>query len=494
VVEAKAASPEELSPRDALVAACLFAGLALVYALTRSHWLDDWDSVNLALGLDDFDLGKHQPHPPGYPIHVAAGKLLHLFVSGHATALTLLSAFAGAAVASMFYLLVRRQLDAPYALGATLIMALTPLFWLQSGLALTDMFGMMFVLAFLLVEGAATQSARGDLARRIACGLIAGLSLGARPHFTLIIVVYWCIRAATAHTIDGKHVLTAVAGFAAGVALWLIPASLATGGPETYFIATVGQFKWRFGRPLASVLGSPVGVSAWFDRVITLIGSVGQAFAPMHLPESHHGRRVLFALLAVTPFVVLARRSPSKDVARPYMLACAVYLLMIFIMLPVATLRYFLPFSLIVGWSVPAYLALFRRPAVRAAALVPLLAVTVLPSFFLVGGLAKVPPPVAAFEWIRANRPTAVFYSGPLKRQALFYWPEGDLREAPKTDSDCATFRSLLESGRPVLSTRNELCGIAGERVASFKRDSRIHDKHNLVFIFSYRANSTGPR
>jgi hypothetical protein len=101
---------------------------------------------------------------------------------------------------------------------------------------------------------------------------------------------------------------------------------------------------------------------------------------------------------------------------------------------------------------------------------------------------------VAAFEWIRANRPTAVFYSGPLKRQALFYWPEGDLREAPKTDSDCATFRSLLESGRPVLSTRNELCGIAGERVASFKRDSRIHDKHNLVFIFAYRANSAGPR
>ena len=67
---------------------------------------------NLALGLDDFDLGKHQPHPPGYPIHVAAGKLLHLFLSNHATVLTLLSAFAGAAVASMFYLLVRRQLDA----------------------------------------------------------------------------------------------------------------------------------------------------------------------------------------------------------------------------------------------------------------------------------------------------------------------------------------------------------------------------------------------
>ena len=377
----------------------------------------------------------------------------------------------------MFYLLVRRQLDAPYALGATLIMALTPLFWLQSGLALTDMFGMMFVLAFLLVEGASPETARGDLVRRVACGVIAGLSLGARPHFTLIILVYWCIRGATAHTIEGKHVLTAVAGFAAGVALWLIPASLATGGPETYFIATVGQFKWRFGRPLASVLGSPIGFSSWFDRVITLIGSVGQAFAPMHLPESHLGRRALFGLLAVTPYLVLVWRSPSKDVARPYMLACAVYLLMIFIMLPVATLRYFLPFSLIVGWSVPAYLALFRRPVVRAAALVPLLAVTVLPSFFLVGGLAKVPPPVAAFEWIRANSPTAVLYSGysgPLKRHALFYWPEGDLREAPKTDSDCATFRSMLEvrGGRRFRPGTN----FAGWRARKSRRSSATRE------------------
>jgi 4-amino-4-deoxy-L-arabinose transferase-like glycosyltransferase len=410
-----------------LIAACLFAGLALVYALTRSHWLDDWDSVNLALGLDDFDVGKHQPHPPGYPIHVAAAKLLRLFVGGHAAALTLVSALTGAAVATMFYLLVRRQLDAPYALGAALIMALTPLFWLQSGLALTDMFGMVFVLAFLLAEGAATESARGDLARRIACGVIAGLSLGARPHYTLLILAYWCIRGA-APPIKAKHVITAVLAFAAGVALWLIPASTATGGAATYLVATIGQFNWRFGRPGASVLGTPVSFSFWFGRLLGLIGSIGQAYAPMHLPASEVGKRTLFGLLVVTPYVLLAWRSPSKAVARPYMLACAVYLLMIFIMLPVRNLRYFLPFSLIVGWAVPAFLLLFRRPAVRMAALVPLLAVTVLPSFFVIGGLTKIPPPVAALDWIKANSPGAVFYASSLHRHATFYWPEGGMR------------------------------------------------------------------
>ena len=39
-----------LSARDALTAALLFLGLAALFAFTRSHWLDDWDSVNFAFG------------------------------------------------------------------------------------------------------------------------------------------------------------------------------------------------------------------------------------------------------------------------------------------------------------------------------------------------------------------------------------------------------------------------------------------------------------
>lgn len=50
--------------------------------------------------------------------------------------------------------------------------------------------------------------------------------------------------------------MTAALAFSAGEVLWLIPASLATGGVETYLHATIGQFEWRFGRPGVSVLGS----------------------------------------------------------------------------------------------------------------------------------------------------------------------------------------------------------------------------------------------
>jgi 4-amino-4-deoxy-L-arabinose transferase-like glycosyltransferase len=192
-----------------LTAALLFMGLAAVFAITRSHWLDDWDSVNFALALDDFDVTRHRPHPPGYPLYIAAGKFAQVFVADHAAALTLVSALAGAAVASMVYLLDRRYEDRSAALCATLIMALSPLFWLQSGLALTDMFGMVFVLAFLLVEGGSPRTPQGDLARRIACGVIAGLALGARPHIAFLILVYWCIRASSSRSVGTAPVVTA---------------------------------------------------------------------------------------------------------------------------------------------------------------------------------------------------------------------------------------------------------------------------------------------
>jgi hypothetical protein len=37
--------------------------------------LEDIDSINFAMGVRAFDVARHQPHPPGYPIFIAAGKL-----------------------------------------------------------------------------------------------------------------------------------------------------------------------------------------------------------------------------------------------------------------------------------------------------------------------------------------------------------------------------------------------------------------------------------
>src|SRR5687767_15303876 len=85
-----------------LIAAAYLA--AHLFSLARS--LEDIDSINFALGLRDFDVAQHQPHPPGYPLYIGIGHvalgLVRLALprvlpsTAEALALALLSTLAGA--------------------------------------------------------------------------------------------------------------------------------------------------------------------------------------------------------------------------------------------------------------------------------------------------------------------------------------------------------------------------------------------------------------
>ena len=91
-----------------VVLALVFLALHLPY-LPAS--LEDLDSVNFALGIRDFDVARHQPHPPGYPVFIADREGRRApSVPSEATALALVSVVAGAlgvlAMAALF-----RRLD-----------------------------------------------------------------------------------------------------------------------------------------------------------------------------------------------------------------------------------------------------------------------------------------------------------------------------------------------------------------------------------------------
>jgi hypothetical protein len=68
--------------------------------------LEDIDSINFALGLHHYDPALHQPHPPGYPVFIAAGRValaaIHVVAPGltygraDALALAIWSAIGGA--------------------------------------------------------------------------------------------------------------------------------------------------------------------------------------------------------------------------------------------------------------------------------------------------------------------------------------------------------------------------------------------------------------
>src|SRR5262245_54716525 len=77
--------------------------------------LEDYDSINFGLALHDYDIVKNQPHPPGYPVYIAGGRVLLSLVHAarpgldsiraDGVALSLFSAVMGAiAVAAAWWL------------------------------------------------------------------------------------------------------------------------------------------------------------------------------------------------------------------------------------------------------------------------------------------------------------------------------------------------------------------------------------------------------
>src|SRR5688500_16738949 len=131
-------------PKVLLAGAAVYAAAHLPF-LARS--LEDIDSINFALGLRDFDVAQHQPHPPGYPLYIGIGHvalgLVRLALprvlpsTAEALALALLSTLAGAvAVVSLgviFSALVRLSVAPARHLWwwATALTVAAPLFWIS---------------------------------------------------------------------------------------------------------------------------------------------------------------------------------------------------------------------------------------------------------------------------------------------------------------------------------------------------------------------------
>ena len=119
----------------------LAAALSLLTVLSRlpyrARMLYNWDAVQFALALDEYDVVKHQPHPPGYILYVALGRLAHGWTGDAAAAYVLLAVVFSGAGTFVVYLLARVLYDRPTALTAATLLAVSPLFWFYGTVGLS---------------------------------------------------------------------------------------------------------------------------------------------------------------------------------------------------------------------------------------------------------------------------------------------------------------------------------------------------------------------
>lgn len=229
--------------------------------------LEDYDSINFALGLREFDPARHQPHPPGSPVYIALGRLLLAPIVGlwpslgraeaEALTLALWSAAAGAvalvAAAHVFAALnleprtqspipdPRSRIPHPGSaiIWPTALLAAAPLFWISGLRPMSDLPG----LAAALVAQALALHGRTHRRRLLLGACAAGLAAGIRVQTIVLTLpmlglVAWQARAGW----------RPMAAFAGAGALWAVPLVVASGGLDGYLRALGSQagedFAW----------------------------------------------------------------------------------------------------------------------------------------------------------------------------------------------------------------------------------------------------------
>lgn len=336
------------------------AAFALVFLAAHLPFLpptlEDVDSINFALGVADFDVARHRPHPPGYPVFIALGKASTALLrasgvpSPESRGLAVWSAIFGTALIVLLFAFFRalepeeRGPDDPRAAPdiracwAAVMVALSPLCWFTALRPLSDMTGFAAAVAAQALLAAVIAGRAGS--RALTAGaFVAGLAIGIRSQtglLTLPLLALALVMPRSALRMPDR--IAAVAAGSIGVAAWGIPLIAATGGlseyaaalgsqagedfsgvvmlwttrsPRVAAAALMNSFLWPWGHP--AIGGSVLAVAAiGFVRVAwrmpRTLGLLGVAFVPyavFHL-LFQETVTVRYALPLVAPVAYLA--------------------------------------------------------------------------------------------------------------------------------------------------------------------------------------------
>jgi hypothetical protein len=235
-------------PWPVLLLALGFLALHLLY-LPAS--LEDLDSINFALGVRQFDVAHHQPHPPGYPLFIAAAKAIHTVVPSEVTALALVSVAGGTlgllALAALFRRLDGTGTPEHWLLMTVAVAATTPLYWFTAVRPLSDSSGLAAALAVQVLTLSARN--RRSLGRAAFC---AGLAAGVRSQVVWLTVPLLMVhglrpraterqRRGSSTALSLQPVALILTLFIAGLLSWLMPLLAVSGGPLAYWHALFDQ-------------------------------------------------------------------------------------------------------------------------------------------------------------------------------------------------------------------------------------------------------------
>src|SRR5712691_3161635 len=227
--------PQPAPRLDFLCAVALSLLTVLSRLPYRARMLYNWDAVQFALALREYDVGKHQPHPPGYILYVALGRLVNTWLGNETAAYVVLAVACSGLTTFVVYLLARTAYDRATALVAATLFAVSPLFWFYGSVGLTYAGE---ALCATTVAYFAFRALRGsETAAWLAAGYL-GLAGGVRQSILLVLFPLW-LGATVVGVRRLRAVVVGLAIMTMAVMAWFVPMIWLTGGLERYLAASV---------------------------------------------------------------------------------------------------------------------------------------------------------------------------------------------------------------------------------------------------------------
>jgi hypothetical protein len=209
-----------------VAAAALFMAWALRWP-KRSRYPYEWDSASYILGAEHFDVFRHHPHPPGYPLYILILKAARIFTTDLNTAQVVLAFVFTAAAAVITFRFARSFHGRAAAILASVLVLFAPPVALYDSVANNYPFDL---LDSALVGWMAARVWEGESDLGPWVSLALGLFAGFRESGALMMVPLVALALARSNRVDLVRWGKCLAVFVATTASWYLPTAAMHGG------------------------------------------------------------------------------------------------------------------------------------------------------------------------------------------------------------------------------------------------------------------------
>jgi len=411
--------PDPLTPMEKRVLWVVGVAIAVTRLLALSRTLWDWDECLFVLGVRHFNPALHRPHPPGFPLYIALGKLFRLFMHDDFRALQRINLIAASLLFPALFKLGRElRLTFGAAMASGLILCFMPNVFYFGGTAFSD------VPALALLLAACACLLHGCRSRRsfLTGTLLLALSMAIRPQTIMIALVPGLIATAVRWRHRAADVFAALMIGVTVLVLAYGPCIVASGGWGGYQLAVSKHRRYFLqvdtyrnpARPSVAMLAGDFLVHPYksedVGQVLFPLACAGLAVA---LIRREH-RFYLTVLASFLPFAVFALFMVDFNSVTRYSIA------------------YVPMFALFGGRMIGALGELPLRPGwnrfLETSALLTLILWLGCWSIPVVGRVAgSSSPPVAAIRWIRGHLTpsrTTIYVAGAMEPYSKVFLPD----------------------------------------------------------------------